>query len=287
MEITVPKPKQVSPYPEIARYSCYRAFLRDFFEFKKSLRAGFSYRQFAGLVGLKSPNYLQLVIQGKRNLSETTGRRLAEALKLNAKEVNYFEALIRLQNCENQTEVIKAQKNLHACLKKLLTNFVKQDGSEILSKWYYLPIRELVVLKNFEASGEFISAQLQNIISADEAEAAFKFLLEMGYLKAEGSRFIQTEPVLDTGLDIFNHSFMQEYHGQVLKTWSQNIDKLGYKNQELGLLNIPIPKNKIGELQEKMRAFQDEIIGWSQSFGESDDLVQLGTYLMHFEKKEN
>jgi uncharacterized protein (TIGR02147 family) len=276
---------KTTQYPEIARYTCYRAFLRDFFEYKKSLRSGFSYRQFASLVGLKSPNYLQLVIQEKRNLTETTGRRLAEALKLNAKEVNYFEALIRLQNAENDEERVKAQKNVHACLRKLLAQFVQEDASEILNKWYHLLIREMVLLNDFEPSGEYIAKRMNGIISNDEAERSFKFLLASGYLKNNGGKYEQSEPVLDTGIDIFNHDFMQEYHAQTLKVWSQNIAKLGYKNQELGLLNIPIPKNKLGELQEKMRQFQDEIIGWAQSHQDSDEIVQLGTYLMHFEKK--
>lgn len=281
----VAQTKATTQYPEIARYTCYRAFLRDFFEYKKSLRSGFSYRQFASLVGLKSPNYLQLVIQEKRNLTETTGRRLAEALKLNAKEVNYFEALIRVQNAENDEERVKAQKNVHACLKKLLAQFVQEDASEILNKWYHLLIREMVLLKDFEASGEYISKRMNGIINAEEAERSFKFLLNSGYLKNNGGKYEQSEPVLDTGVDIFNHDFMQAYHAQTLKVWSQNIEKLGYKNQELGLLNIPIPKSKLGELQEKMRQFQDEIIGWAQSHTDSDEIVQLGTYLMHFESK--
>ena len=271
-------------YPEIARYHSYRDFLRDFFEYKKSLRAGFSYRQFSGLVGLKSPNYLQLVIQGKRNLSETTGRRLGEALKLHKNEVAYLEALIRLENTLNDADKIKAQKNLHSCLKKLLTRFVKEDAQDILAKWYYLLIREMVLVQDFEPSGEYIASRLQNMISAAEAEKAFKFLLSSGYLEFKAGSYVQAEPVLDTGVDIFNHDFMQEYHSQLLATWAQNIEKLGYKNQELGVLNIPIPQAKIPELQEKIRQFQDEIIGWSQNFKDNDNLVQLGTYLMHFQK---
>ncbi|WP_413586243.1 TIGR02147 family protein [Bdellovibrio sp. HCB274] len=285
MEVAV-QLKPISKYPEIARYTCYRAFLRDFFEYKKSLRSGFSYRQFANLVGLKSPNYLQLVIQEKRNLTETTGRRLAEALKLNAKEVSYFEALIRLQNAENDEERTKAQKNVHACLKKLLAQFVQLDASEILNKWYHLLVREMVLLKGFEPSGEYISKKMNGIISVEEAERSLKFLLNSGYLKNNGETYEQSEPVLDTGIDIFNHDFMQEYHAQTMKAWSTNITQLGYENQELGLLNIPLPKNKLGELQEKIRQFQDEIIGWSQSQKDCDELVQLGTYLMHFETKK-
>ncbi|WP_413583368.1 TIGR02147 family protein [Bdellovibrio sp. HCB288] len=278
--------KSQTQYPEIARYTCYRAFLRDFFEYRKSMRSGFSYRQFANLVGLKSPNYLQLVIQEKRNLTETTGRRLAEALKLNAKEVNYFEALIRLQNSENEEARVKAQKNIHACLRKLLAQFVQEDSSEILNKWYHMLIREMVLLNDFEPSGEYISKRMNGIINTDEAERSLKFLLNSGYLKNSGGVYEQSEPVLDTGVDIFNHDFMQAFHAQTLKVWSQNIEQLGYKNQELGLLNIPIPKSKLPELQERMRQFQDEIIGWSQSQKDCDELVQLGTYLMHFEKQK-
>lgn len=78
------------------------------------------------------------------------------------------------------------------------------------------------------------------------------------------------------------HSFMQEYHAQTLKVWSHNIEKLGYENQELGLLNIPINKKHLPELQKKIRQFQDEIIGWCQDHQDCDELVQLGTYMMHF-----
>lgn len=269
-------------YPEIARYTSYRAFLRDFFEYKKSLRAGFSYRQFATLVGLKSPNYLQLVIQEKRNLTETTGRRLAEALKLSKNEVQYFEAMIRLENAETEEGRIKGQKQLHASLKKMLTRFVERDAQEILQKWYHLLVRETINLRDFEPSGTYISKRLQGIISPDEAEQSLSFLLKSGYVVEKNSGYEQAEPVLDTGVDIFNHSFMQEYHAQTLKAWARNIDKLGYEHQELGVLNIPIPKEKLSELQEKIRQFQDEVIGWSQNFKDADELVQLGTYLMHY-----
>jgi hypothetical protein len=150
----------------------------------------------------------------------------------------------------------------------------------------------MVLLADFEPSGDYISARLQGIISAEEAERAFQFLLQRGYLRLNASsgvdagiRYEQSEPVLDTGVDIFNHSFMQEHHSQVLQTWATHIEKLGYKNQELGLLNIPIPAHKLPELQEKLRQFQDEIIGWAQGFQDCDELVQLGTYLMNFPKK--
>jgi uncharacterized protein (TIGR02147 family) len=289
MEISKAK-DQALPYPEIARYTCYRAFLNDFFNYKKSLRAGFSYRQFASLVGLKSPNYLQLVIQGKRNLTETTAERLAEALKLTKSEINYFTALVQLDNAQTQEEKQKAERHLFVASKKLLSKILPQEQQEVLHEWYHLLVRELVFLKDFEASGDYISRKLKNIISPTQAEESFKLLLKTGYVCLVKGHYQVSEPILDTGLDIFHHQFMQDVHAKMLKTWSQKIGELGHREQELGVLNIPLPKSKIPELQEKIRRFQDEIIGWAEALqtkGNLDEIVQVGTYLMSYGEKDS
>jgi uncharacterized protein (TIGR02147 family) len=288
MEVSAAKSSVL--YPEIARYKCYRAFLHDFFNYKKSLRSGFSYRQFASLVGLKSPNYLQLVIQGKRNLTETTGERLAEALKLKKNEVRYFVALINYDNAETSEEKQKAEKNVFAANKKLLNRVLPEEQQEVISDWHHFLVRELVFLKDFEPSGDYISKKLKNVITAEQAESSLKLLLKTGYIIFEEGSYKAADPILDTGLDVFNHPFMQEVHAKLLKTWAEKIDQLGYREQELGVLNIPLPKNKIPELQEKIRRFQDEIIGWAEQVQKSEDtneIVQLGTYLMSYAEKES
>jgi uncharacterized protein (TIGR02147 family) len=278
------------PYPEIARYRCYRVFLKDFFEYKKSLRAGFSYRQFAGLVGLKSPNYLQLVIQGKRNLSETTAERLGEALKLKKNEVHYFVALVNMDNAVRPEEKAKAERHLYAASKKLLSKILPEEQQEVLNEWYHLLVRELIFLKDFEPSGEYISRKLNGILTISQAEESFKLLLRTGYIRLEKTGYVASEPIIDTGLDVFTHSFMQEVHAKMLKIWAQRIQDLGLRTQELGVINIPLPSDKIPELQQRIRRFQDEIIGWVESLqseGDADEIVQLGTYLMNYGERDS
>jgi uncharacterized protein (TIGR02147 family) len=52
---------------DVFRYRDYREFLGAFYAQKK--QSGLSYRGFARAAGLGAPNYLKLVIEGKRNLS--------------------------------------------------------------------------------------------------------------------------------------------------------------------------------------------------------------------------
>ena len=58
---------------DVFQYLDYRVFLADFYRTKK--RSGFSYRAFSRAAGLGAPNYLKLVIAGKRNMSQETAAR--------------------------------------------------------------------------------------------------------------------------------------------------------------------------------------------------------------------
>lgn len=283
MELT-PAPRAV---PRVADYTDYRVYLRDFFMAKKSHRAGFSYRRFAALCGLKSPNYLQLVIQGERNLTPETGERVAKAIKMSAAETRYFVALLRQESAENEEKRRWAEKELYRAVKGLKTNMIQKADHAIFEDWTHLAVRELALLKDFEPTGAYVSSRLSGLISADQAEKSLRFLIDHGWLVEEDGRLVPKDPVLDSGNDLFAHQLMQSFHAKVLAMWSKNIAELDSAQQELGLLNIPIPRDKIPELRQKLRQFQDEIVGWTQSFTEADCLVQLGTYLMRFETKEN
>lgn len=270
------------PFPDILKYRDYRIYLRDVYNFRKHLRPGFSYRQFSQLAGLKSPNYLQLVILGERNLTERTAERIAQALKLRPKEIDYFIALVRLDNAATPEERREAERWQLVAAKRLAAKEIKNVQSEVLSEWYHLLVRELVLFKDFEPSGEYIAKKLNNTISVEEAQQSLALLLRAGFLIEKDGRYQQADPVLDSGLDLFMHSFMQQFHSGLLKVWSKNLENLGAGQQELGVLNIPIAKDKIPLLREKIRIFQDEIIGLVKDEDNPDCIVQLGTYLLPF-----
>ncbi len=75
---------------------------------------------------------------------------------------------------------------------------------------------------------------------------------------------------------------MQKFHSQLLSVWSKNLEKLGPKDQELGVINLAIPMDRIPELREKIRQFQDELIGLVQHEKNPECLVQVGTYLLPY-----
>lgn len=276
------------PTPSLHLYSSYREFLRDWYLHKKSQRPGFSYRRFSAMLGLKSPNFLQLVILGERNLSPDLAAKLCRLMKLTAVERGYFLALVRLATAKNAREKEEAEKWRRISLRKMVTTPMTKLHEEIMGRWHHMLVRELVFLPDFEFSGEYVSRRLSGLLTPEEGQASLDLLFKAGFLvrKANGAGFEAASPVLDSGNDIFTHELMQRHHGETLSTWGKNLAKLSARDQELGLLHIPIRSAQIPELKARIRRFQDEIIGWLESEKAPDRLVQLGTYVIPFASAE-
>jgi uncharacterized protein (TIGR02147 family) len=244
------------------------------------VKQGFSFRLFAKNAGMKSPNYLQLVMKGTRSLTDSSAAQVATAMKLSPPERDYFVALVRHQNAKTHEEKSNAQKSLLIAIKKITSKEIPKTQAIVLSEWYHLVVREMTFLHNFTPSGEWISRRLRGLITPKEAEDSLKILLQSGFLvKEKTGKLIAKDPVIDTG-DAFDFARVLENHSRTLDTWRRILSELSQEERELGLLNIPISKEKIPELKKRIRQFQEEIIGWIQDEKSPDQIVQLGTYLM-------
>jgi uncharacterized protein (TIGR02147 family) len=265
--------------PQILDYKDYRQFLHDYYHFKKALRAGFSFRRFSQMVGLSSPNYLQLVIQRKRNLSDEMAGRVAKTLGLLGPEKRYFVALVSHENAKTEESREQAQAEILRSVKDLVAKEIPKAKLHVLTEWYHLVVRELVLLPDFEPSGDWISRKMRGAISLSEAERSLNFLLKSGFLKLEGTRWMQADPVLDTG-NAFDEIVGLKYHSNTLEAWAKALPASDKDHRELGVLTIPIAVEKIPELKQRMRKFQDEIIGWLQDEKNPERILQLGLYLI-------
>ena len=261
--------------------SDYREFLKDFHNYKKQTVSGWSYRLFASRSGLSSPNYLQLVMQAKRNLSEEKAGKVAQAMSLGRLEADYFLAMVRESNARSPEEELQAHKDLLRSLRKLNTTQIKSSQSEILDKWYYMTVRELVNLNDFRFEPTWVSEKMFGMISGLEADEALSFLKAAGWIRQRAKgEWTTSEPIVDTGEEGFHQELVNRYHSDTLKYFSDIVHKVPADQRELGLLTISMSSKKIAEFKSKIRSFQDEIIGWLSDETEADEVVQFGTYLL-------
>lgn len=82
--------------PNIYNYFNFRNYMRDYYELAKTHTRHVSFRYLARRAGFRSPNFIKLVMDGDRNLSEQGAQKVAIAFELEDHEISCFVALVRL-----------------------------------------------------------------------------------------------------------------------------------------------------------------------------------------------
>lgn len=271
----------------LASHNSYRSFFQALVEAKKRLNPRLSYRRLSEIMGFKSPNYIQLILEGKRNLSPEMALQIARVTKLTANERDYFISLVKREHAKTATETNQAERERLAALKRIVAKEIPSAQQEVLSQWYHLLVRELFLLPRHSSEPRWIASMLGGCISEEQAEESVKLLCRSGFLVPEGSSFRVADPVLHTNDEDFQAVFMRRHHAALLRVWADKLDVLGPLEQELGVLNIPINSKKIPELRRRVKLFLDEIVGFVQDEDDADRVVQLGTYLIPYPSEDS
>src|SRR4051812_42448035 len=86
---------------DLFEYTDYRKYLKDFYSAQKSRNPSYSYRLFAKRAKLASPNYLKLVIDGQRRITDQTVHQFSRGLSLGRVEARYFRNLVSYQEARD------------------------------------------------------------------------------------------------------------------------------------------------------------------------------------------
>jgi len=96
---------------------------------------------------------------------------------------SYFKELVEFNQAKSLDDKEKAYKKLvkirNSSNRKKL-NSDEQEG--LYSKWYYIPLMELSLLKDFKEEPLWISKKLGRVITEEEAKFALEFLIKKEFL---------------------------------------------------------------------------------------------------------
>ena len=264
---------------DVFAYLDYRAYLRDYYNARKAAGRGFSYRSFSRRAGLKSPNYLKLVVDGERNLSADMAERFAAACGLKDDELRYFVDLVAFSQAATMTE-----RNQHYAR---LTGFKRYRNAHKLdlahaayfSAWYMPAIRELAARPDFRDDAAWIAQQLLPAISQQEAEHALETLLELGLLVREDNGAIrQTDALLSTGPET-RGLHIAAYHRAMVQRAMEAIDLVPAQERDISSLTLCLGEAGLRAFKERVQRFRKELLELSALEQDPEQVVQINFQL--------
>lgn len=240
-------------------YTDYRRYLKDFYSSQKQASASFSFRVFALRAKLSSPNYLKLVIDGQRRITDKNLPNFIRGLKLSRHQADYFRNLVFYQEADDVEaktmhlrELIKIRGRVSREAKTL-----ERDRFEILRTWHPWVIREMVLLSDFRPDPEWIARRLRNKITPTEAADALALLERLEFIRREGETYKVSEPLITTGDDI-SLLLLNNLHRQFFEFAIQSVmNDVGTEKAVSGV-TIAIPSSRLPEVKTVVREFRQE-----------------------------
>ncbi len=252
------KPESIS----IFEYTDFRLFLRDHYLHKKKTQIGYSFRVFSRLAGLKSPNFLKLVIENKRNLSDEGIACFAKALKLSDREKNHFRNLVYLNQSKSVdqkkyfAELIMASGSKGA---KRLSR-LKKAQYEYYARWYNVAIRELVATEGFVDDPEWIAKRIVPSITVAQARHALQNLKWLGFIqKDQNQKWVQAEAQVFTG-DEITSALVSRYHQEMIKMGSESLERFSHEQREISSLSFGISQSGMNNVKSMIQKFLKELL---------------------------
>jgi uncharacterized protein (TIGR02147 family) len=259
----------------IFEYLDYRQYLRAFYASQKQKSRAFSHRAFSRRAGLRSSNYLSLVMKGERDLSSEMAPRFARACGLGKREASFFCDLV--QYCQARTTEEKSRYH------ERLARFGRfREAHQLLGEqtayhqhWYMPAIRELVSLPGFDEDPKWIAGQLEPAISPRQAAEALETLCRLGLLvRDERGKLRQAQALLTTGPGPLGHQIFLYHHGMI-DLAKQALDRLPREQRDISSLTLCVAEGTVAVLKQRIRELRQELLQLAELETSPERVVQL------------
>jgi uncharacterized protein (TIGR02147 family) len=252
---------------DVFRHDDYRAFLRAYYERRKQEKRGISLRAFSRRVGLRSPNYLKLVMDGQRNLSPELAVRFGEACGLSGEALDYFCALVAHDQAKSASERALHHTRLRGFRRHRETHKLADAQASYHAHWYLPAIRELAARADFRDDPKWIARTLWPQITAPEARRALASLLELGLLARDAAgRVVQAEPLVETQAGPLGHHIVS-YHREMMRLGSESLERVPHEQREIASLTLCLSAARAKELKAELEQLESQLL---QRYGSED-----------------
>lgn len=255
--------------PLLSSYLDFREYLKDYYQFRRETHVGrrpYTYSVFSAAADIKSPNYLKLIIEGKRNLSEEMMGKFAKALRFSRIETDEFRFLVRYgQETDPLTrnQILRELADLRVD-RQIKNGSIDREKWERIPNWVGMVLYALADQEGSRFSLSELRRQLRGKASEEEIRQSFEKLLEGGQLKwstQHAGEIEKGDPV--SGREEVPVELVRKLQGELNYLGMESLHKDSAKEREFGSLTLALTKDEFEkyrfELRQLRKRFHKEV----------------------------
>lgn len=259
--------------------------MQDMYVFLKKTKKQFSFRFFSKEAGLSSPNFLKLVMDGQRNLTQSSIIKFSKAFKHTQQEIDFFENLVLFNQAQTSEEKNKFYLKLTKSRRYREIKKLEKEQVQFYSHWVHSALREMVALSNFKEDVTWLSERLE--VSEKEVKDSLDLLLKLNLIQRnKEGKLIQSDGLISAGPEIQKMSLIN-FHQEMLNKTKASLERVPSDQRDISAVTLGVSQDMLPALKECVAQFhQDMLAIISNSKCSLDQVYQLNIQLFPLSHKE-
>lgn len=251
--------------PQLSDYTDYRKYLADFYAYKRYLtrndRRPYNYQVFSAAADIKSPNYLKMIIEGKRNLSEDMILKFARAMGFNKETSEEFKLLVLYCQAEDSANRNLLLKKLseHRISSQIKTGELDKKTFDKIPNWVAWVVYAMVDQQGVQFDIPSLKKLLRGKATEDEIEAALNGLLTSGELEKDENGQIKKAHNLIESPEEVPVSLVRKIQAQLMYLGLESLYQDAPTEREFGTQTLCLTKKEFEEIKFKLRQMRKTI----------------------------
>ena len=242
----------------ICEYIDYRKYLSDLLANKRKHGDAYTLRAIHRRLGIKSTGYFSNLLAGRFDLSLELADKIAEMFSLSDDEKVYFKNMIlfsRAQTVDEKNHFFELIQLTCQPLVRLLNN----ESLNLFAKWYYVPLRELLVLKPQLTNSELANLLLPQIQTVD-VDSAVDILVRGGFIrKTDAGKWERCDTALTTGNDIDSY-FVARFQKEMIELSLRDLTSGESTQHDISGVTLTVSELSMEQIKKEIRVFRKRIM---------------------------
>ena len=268
----------------ITAYQDYRKYMREYYEERKR-SSSFSWREFSRAAGFSSPNYLQLVCEGKSRVSKKGIEGVADAMELEGVDRDYFRAMVLFGDAKSDEKKMQAFGEMQRIAKENRLRVVDAETFRYFESWVNPVIRELAPIMPGAKPLE-LARRCYPVVSATDVRYALDFMTHADFLEKVGEdTYRQTEKVV-TGSSEAIPLALRSMNRQMAKFATSAIDNVPPEDRYITGATMGLSETTYRWLVQKLETLRQQVVAMAAKEKEYDKVYRLNLQLFPLTKGE-
>jgi uncharacterized protein (TIGR02147 family) len=262
----------------VYQFTDYRQYIKAYFDERKKNDPKFSHRYLSRRLGLASPNFIMMVMQGKRNLTRTLAFRISGEFRHDPGEAGYFEYMVAFAQASTVSEKNQYFNRMAEFRRRTDVEKIEESQYEYYSNWYNLAIRELVTYADCRGDPKWLAKKVLPRITETKAKHSLELLLKLGLIRKKGNAYTRSSNLISTGPQVSSLA-VANFHCTMAQLAAAAMDIVPGEERDMTSCTVNISKKGFDQIKETIAECRKKVMAIAEEDSPAERVYQVNFHL--------